>query len=68
MAQSTFGQSVGCAGDIDGDGFDDVIVGAPFADPAAVNSGSAYVFSGASGNLLFQFDGTSGAFGSAVGT
>ena len=36
-----FGTAVGGAGDVDGDGFDDVIVGEPSA-----NSGSAYVFHG----------------------
>ena len=52
------GMSVASAGDMDGDGFDDVIVGAIFADAGGlVNAGSAYVHSGATGILLWQFDG-----------
>jgi len=43
------GFSVGSAGDLDGDGFDDLIVGAPFADGAGnmkANAGAAYVILG----------------------
>jgi len=53
-----FGSIVGRAGDVNGDGFADVIVGAPNADVGANNSGSAFVFSGATGALLHRFDGT----------
>ncbi|NBB14598.1 hypothetical protein GVN21_04385 [Caulobacter sp. SLTY] len=40
------GVSVAGAGDINGDGVDDLMVGAPYADPAGSNSGSAYVIFG----------------------
>lgn len=40
-----FGQSVGAAGDVNGDGYDDIIVGAPVADFPS-NEGAAYVFFG----------------------
>ena len=40
------GRSVSSAGDINGDGFDDVIVGAPFASTNGTQSGSSYVVFG----------------------
>jgi len=45
-----FGSSVASAGDIDGDGHADLIVGAVDTDPAV---GRAYVYSGATGNLVY---------------
>jgi hypothetical protein len=40
------GFAVNRAGDVNGDGRDDVIIGAPFADAAGFNSGRAYVVFG----------------------
>lgn len=40
------GESVAGAGDIDGDGLDDLVVGAPFANPSGNNSGRAFVVFG----------------------
>ncbi len=40
------GQSVSSAGDFNGDGYDDIIIGAYPADPNGVNSGSSYVVFG----------------------
>ncbi|PWT85096.1 MAG: hypothetical protein C5B56_14550 [Proteobacteria bacterium] len=40
------GTSVAAAGDIDGDGFADVIVGAPGADPHGLSSGASYIIFG----------------------
>ena len=40
------GYSVSSAGDFNGDGYDDIIIGAYWADPNGVNSGSSYVVFG----------------------
>ncbi|MAG34316.1 MAG: hypothetical protein CL908_25840, partial [Deltaproteobacteria bacterium] len=40
------GSSVSSAGDIDGDGFDDVVVGAPFFDAGEPDEGAAFLFLG----------------------
>ena len=48
-----FGYSVSGAGDVNIDGFDDVIVGAHYRDGGAPYTGRAYVFSGQTGGLLY---------------
>ncbi|MBN1815159.1 MAG: FG-GAP repeat protein [Anaerolineae bacterium] len=40
------GSSVSTAGDVNGDGYDDIIVGAPLYDGGTLNSGRAYAFYG----------------------
>ncbi len=45
-SSSAFGYSVGTAGDVDGNGFDDVIIGAPFYFDGEVETGYAGIFSG----------------------
>ncbi|MBI3811442.1 MAG: FG-GAP repeat protein [Nitrospirae bacterium] len=54
----SLGYSVAMAGDVNGDGKGDLIVGAPYADPGGrVDAGSVFVYSGATGALLYRFDG-----------
>lgn len=45
-ATDGLGRAVNGAGDINDDGFDDLIIGAPFGDGAVFNSGTAYVLFG----------------------
>lgn len=52
-----FGLAVSSAGDADKDGFDDILIGAQFNADRGLRAGKAYVFSGQTGQLLFQFYG-----------
>ena len=59
------GRSVSSAGDVNGDGFDDLIIGAFNADPNGGDSGETYVVFGKSGGFsaavdLATLDGTTG--------
>ncbi|MFO0984250.1 MAG: SBBP repeat-containing protein [Planctomycetota bacterium] len=56
-AGDRFGSAVAGAGDVNGDGFADLIVGAPHDDVAGAFSGSAFVYSGRDGNVLHAFHG-----------
>jgi Ca2+-binding RTX toxin-like protein len=45
------GRSVAGAGDFNGDGWDDVVIGAPRVDPGGVDAGAAYLVFGAAGGF-----------------
>lgn len=69
-----FGYSVSTAGDINGDGSDDVIVGAPFFFNGQINEGVAFVYHGSSSGLssgparLLEMDQADSMFGNSVST
>ena len=61
----TSGYSVSSAGDVNGDGYDDLVIGARFADPNESFSGSSYVVFGGAATTgaivnLSSLDGTNG--------
>ena len=63
-----YGRHVAGVGDANGDGYSDVIVGAPGNDAGGNNAGRAYVYSGHDGQLLLTLTGSRAGdgFGSAV--
>ena len=52
-----FGNSLSNAHDVDGDGMDDLLIGAKWESPAGELSGSAYIWSVAEGSLIKRIDG-----------
>ncbi len=69
-----FGSSVGCAGDVNLDGYDDVIIGAPFYTNGQMNEGKIYVYHGSASGLcanpawVGEGGQEAGWFGYSVGT
>ena len=63
-----FGRHVSDTGDLNGDGYADVLVGAPQNDAAGPDAGRAYVYSGKDGSILLTLTGEEAGdqFGAAV--
>ena len=69
-----FARAVGAAGDVNGDGYDDVVIGAPNNDAGGTSAGQTYVYYGSAGGLspapawtatgTYAYDN----FGASVGT
>ena len=70
QADAFFGYSVASAGDVNGDGYCDVIVGAPLYSVGGGDEGRAYLylgsFSGLSATPSWTADGADGGFGHSV--
>jgi hypothetical protein len=64
-----FGRHTAAAGDVDRDGYSDVIVGAPLNNAGGIAAGRAYVYSGKDGHVLLTLTGERAGdnFGSTVG-
>jgi len=74
QAGARFGSSVSTAGDVNGDGYADVVVAAPYYDNGQTDEGRVYVYHGSAGGLspvpawTAEGDQVNAWFGSAVGT
>lgn len=65
FAGESYGFTVAAAGDIDNDGVEDLLIGAPFySTPGLQNDGRLELRSGATGNLIFQSTGFLQGYGS----
>jgi gliding motility-associated-like protein len=52
QASSRFGYEVSCAGDINGDGFSDIVIGSYFYDNGQTDEGAAYMYYGSSSGII----------------
>jgi hypothetical protein len=74
QANANFGTSLGTAGDVNGDGFSDIVIGAPFWDHGQNNEGGAWVYFGSLRGMSPTFgwrqdgDQIGANYGTSVGT
>ncbi len=74
QASALFGYCVAPAGDVDGDGYSDVLIGAPYYDGSQIDAGAAYLYLGCASGLegepawQAQGDQAGAVFGSCVAT
>jgi hypothetical protein len=74
QAFADYGSTVGTAGDVNGDGFDDIVVAAIFYDNGEADEGRAFVYRGSSSGLSrklawsIESDRIYGSLGQSVGT
>ena len=74
QVSAEFGSAVGMAGDVNGDGYDDVIVGATEYDHGQTDEGAAFVFQGSATGLstaaswMGESNADSSRFGVSAGT
>ncbi len=66
-ASAQAGSSVGVAGDVDGDGLDDLVVGAPYESAGGANAGAAYLVSGATTGAISLGSADARMLGEAAG-
>ena len=74
QANASYGYSVSAAGDVDGDGYSDLVVGAPYFDDGEVDEGAAFLYLGSATGLstsaswTAEGDQAGALFGFAVAT
>lgn len=67
-ANAWFGNSIANAGDVNGDGIDDIMVGAPYEPSGGFgNIGGVHVYSGSDGSPLFDYVSPTIGFGGQFG-
>lgn len=71
---ASFGLTLDTAGDVNGDGYDDILIGSPYFDNGEANSGRVFVYHGSASGLSLSSSWEAGGsqanaiFGQSVGT